>query len=369
MRKYAFIMIALLFGLCFAGCSKAETEAVATPTESTQNIQEAETNEEDASKPEKKSKKKNKKKDDDEDSWESLSDDNDSKETFTEVIPPTGRDISNNMSSSEMDRIQNKLNKIGYYGFLLSSYTDPHDIYWDEVFYVGAGLDHDNGGPSAKIIDAYLKATGEDEIYTDITSVSGKDVREYVKKTTGFDYSEMKHPLDWVYLKDYDLYLNEHGDTNQIQVYVTAGHYENGEYAITYTGGRDDSSCVIFTEDGDTLKFKANVPEWMAKDPTNGGEIDQTAITEGMIIPDSDERKLTEADLEGLSAEELRIARNEIYARHGRKFADKKLMEHFNGMEWYFPTYEPNEFDEKIISDIERYNLDLITEYEKKLKK
>ena len=103
----------------------------------------------------------------------------------------------------------------------------------------------------------------------------------------------------------------------------------------------------------------------MAKDPTNGGDIDQSMITEGMIIPDSDSRKLTEDDLKGLDAEQLRIARNEIYARRGRKFSDKKLQEHFDKMEWYVPMTDPGDFDESILNDIERYNLNLIKSYEK----
>lgn len=39
------------------------------------------------------------------------------------------------------------------------------------------------------------------------------------------------------------------------------------------------------------------------------------------VLPDSANRKLKKSDLKGLSKEELRIARNEIYARHGRILA------------------------------------------------
>lgn len=49
------------------------------------------------------------------------------------------------------------------------------------------------------------------------------------------------------------------------------------------------------------------------------------------ILPESASRLLTEADLENLTQEDLRIARNEIYARHGRKFLDEGLQEYFNG--------------------------------------
>lgn len=47
------------------------------------------------------------------------------------------------------------------------------------------------------------------------------------------------------------------------------------------------------------------------------------------ILPDSDSRYLTDSDVRGLSANELMLARNEIYARHGRKFKDSELQNYF----------------------------------------
>lgn len=43
------------------------------------------------------------------------------------------------------------------------------------------------------------------------------------------------------------------------------------------------------------------------------------------ILPDSDTRCLTEEDVAGLSEDEIRIALNEIYARHGRIFQSEDL--------------------------------------------
>lgn len=53
------------------------------------------------------------------------------------------------------------------------------------------------------------------------------------------------------------------------------------------------------------------------------------------VLPDSANRKLKKSDLKGLSKEELRIARNEIYARHGRMFDDKNLQKYFDSQSWY----------------------------------
>ena len=47
--------------------------------------------------------------------------------------------------------------------------------------------------------------------------------------------------------------------------------------------------------------------------------------TDDYILPQSSTEVLTEEDIEGLSAEELLLARNEIYARHGRKFSTPEI--------------------------------------------
>lgn len=84
-------------------------------------------------------------------------------------------------------------------------------------------------------------------------------------------------------------------------------------------------------------------------------------------------REITEEDLEGLNPDQLRIARNEIYARHGRTFLDEELNQWFDGKEWYQDISEkhsPEEFDSlspSPLSDLERRNAAFISEYEKKL--
>lgn len=58
----------------------------------------------------------------------------------------------------------------------------------------------------------------------------------------------------------------------------------------------------------------------------------------GYLLPQSDHRLLNAGDIAGLSVEQLRLARNEIFARHGRIFADRELATHFGQFEWYRPT-------------------------------
>lgn len=84
------------------------------------------------------------------------------------------------------------------------------------------------------------------------------------------------------------------------------------------------------------------------------------------ILFNSDSAYLTKKDLKGLSAEQCRLARNEIYARHGRMFDDEELQAYFNRQSWYTPTIAPEDFNESMLNDYEVANRNLIVEYEAK---
>ncbi len=73
-------------------------------------------------------------------------------------------------------------------------------------------------------------------------------------------------------------------------------------------------------------------------------------------------RRLTEEDLSGLSKEELRIARNEIYARHGYMFKSADLKEYFGSKSWYQPIF--NETSSLDLNEYELYNVDFIKRHE-----
>jgi hypothetical protein len=57
-----------------------------------------------------------------------------------------------------------------------------------------------------------------------------------------------------------------------------------------------------------------------------------------LVFAESNVRHLARAELENLSADRLRIARNEIFARKGRFFNDHKLGAHFANFAWYQPS-------------------------------
>lgn len=80
------------------------------------------------------------------------------------------------------------------------------------------------------------------------------------------------------------------------------------------------------------------------------------------IIPDSSERYLTEYDLNGLTKDQLEIARNEIYARHGYQFQQQKMINYFNNQSWYVKSN--NEVTTDDLSEIEYANVIFIQKFE-----
>lgn len=84
------------------------------------------------------------------------------------------------------------------------------------------------------------------------------------------------------------------------------------------------------------------------------------------MLPKSSYSKIAKSKIAKLSKKQLRIARNEIYARHGRRFKDKKLQKYFNKKNWYYGYISPDEFDEDSLNDIEKRNIKLLLKYENK---
>lgn len=77
------------------------------------------------------------------------------------------------------------------------------------------------------------------------------------------------------------------------------------------------------------------------------------------------DRIVTEAELQGRSKAELRVMRNEVYARHGRVFQSPDLHDYFTRKPWYSqnPGYSDN-----LLSDVDKGNVRILQEAENKAK-
>lgn len=78
-------------------------------------------------------------------------------------------------------------------------------------------------------------------------------------------------------------------------------------------------------------------------------------------FPDMSMVRLGKADLENRDPWELRIMRNEIYARHGYIFKLPELKEYFLMQSWYVPTSEDVT---NSLTSLEKENIESIKRYE-----
>ena len=74
-------------------------------------------------------------------------------------------------------------------------------------------------------------------------------------------------------------------------------------------------------------------------------------------IADSNCNPVDEGAISGLSKDELKIARNEIYARYGWRFKDQNYQSYFENKAWYLESYSGFENPgDKILTDLEKEN-------------
>jgi len=75
-------------------------------------------------------------------------------------------------------------------------------------------------------------------------------------------------------------------------------------------------------------------------------------------------RLVTDQMLRGLSLHELRLLRNEVYARHGRMFKAEWLQQYFFQQPWYAPD---ENFKDEELSGNDKLNVETIVKYENKI--
>ena len=116
-----------------------------------------------------------------------------------------------------------------------------------------------------------------------------------------------------------------------------------------------------------------NRPAWTSSylETTGIGKYPEAPSYEGVvedtdyIISDSDIRLLQESELLNLTPLQLKMARNEIYARHGRKFNDAELQDYFNQKPWYTPSIDADKFTDTMLNTVEKENIIIISKIEK----
>ena len=140
--------------------------------------------------------------------------------------------------------------------------------------------------------------------------------------------------------------------------------YENGKDIAILTGGYEE-------QEEDETEAEENLAEETSEEAPGVEETEEIEETESSdslseyILPDSSKRLLKAKEVKDLSKAQCRLAKNEIYARHGRLFLDKSLQNYFDKQSWYNGYIKPEDFKEGVLSKTEKKNIKLLTKYEK----
>lgn len=172
-------------------------------------------------------------------------------------------------------------------------------------------------------------------------------------------------------------------------------HLQSGVLVEDCSGwyGLEDNS-VLVDEDGNPIPYKyfwegeelteeqynqqvleafdlSAEKKWMAADTVENAffnytsgvpELQNLTLQTGDILPTSSTEYLEKEDIQFLTDEELRLARNEIYARHGYTFQDEALRDYFMSKPWYQATV--TEVPDTMLNEYEIANRDLIQKME-----
>lgn len=134
---------------------------------------------------------------------------------------------------------------------------------------------------------------------------------------------------------------------------------------ITTLMSDGNNTSIQKTEKSETQNEREEIGSESSKEKaTQDDSVNKSSV---YVLPGSDSRYYSASELNDLSNYELYLARNEIFARHGREFKNQDLRDYFGSMSWYAPRYSGEEFDAMdLLNDYEKKNADTMLSIEQK---
>lgn len=132
-----------------------------------------------------------------------------------------------------------------------------------------------------------------------------------------------------------------------------------GESTRANIAGVEEAATQKKAEEEEARQQAEQEAQWQVEQ-----EAQQQYVNNYYIIPDSGSRYLSRSELEGYSTYDLYLARNEIFARYGRLFANQDLQDYFWSQAWYNGYIAPENFDGSWMSDVDRQNATLMRQIE-----
>lgn len=118
-----------------------------------------------------------------------------------------------------------------------------------------------------------------------------------------------------------------------------------------------DPSVPPTTSPKKKKKSKTEATDAAEKEPD---EKQDSASKGDYLLEGSDSRYIENSEAAKLSEDELTLALNEIYARHGRRFSTPEIQKYFESKKWYKGTVAPENFNESTLNEYELANISTI---------
>lgn len=211
-----------------------------------------------------------------------------------------------------------------------------------------------------------VRAESENQASTEELQIESKTTDS--EENIGAAYKRVLNRLDWsrepCYLQDVKEFLAE-------EELLWEGYYN-------LSGERVD----MLWEDGTKLLFLAapndageamGMELMMINESLNDNGFQENYLHQYDVTMDEEyypqtaTRLLDAEELQSMNQTALAIARNELFARHGRKYEDVFLKAVFTRKSWYRPQYDGNQFttvESQLLNDYEKENLKVIIKAE-----
>lgn len=210
----------------------------------------------------------------------------------------------------------------------------------------------------AKNIDAYIKLAetyiiiGETEkaieVYNNALEVEPDNVDIYISLAQAYISIENIEDAITAYEAIIDI------QPENADIYI--------DLAELYVNLDDIEAAISVLIEGNEVTDDSKIESYRSELEAELEARNELEISTQFIVYKSDTTLLTNEDLIGLSSDELLIARNEIYARHGYIFKSEFLSEYFSETSWYEGTVSDASAIE--LSTIEWLNIQRINAFE-----
>ena len=147
---------------------------------------------------------------------------------------------------------------------------------------------------------------------------------------------------------------------SETEEHVTDGKFEDLSDVDLFSLAQDELATTVREETETEAESETE------SETETESEIEADTRSE-YIFPDMDTRYLTQDEVSKLSLQAVCYAKNELYARHGRKFLSQELKDYFNDKTWYEGTVDPDSFSPGVFNTYENDNLLLLVSAEEKL--